>query len=403
MAQPRGFSINVPPAKIKDIKNRVSSFPWATFRAPGNARQNDDDWTYGPPPSYMGKLCEYWVKEYDWGLREARMNKLTHFIANMDGLDIHFVHLRESGSSHLPVLLLHGWPYSFHSFHDMSQKLAWPERYGGSADDGVDVVIPSMPGYDFSPAPADVTGPKAIAGLYGKLMAETLGYRQYAAHGGDWGSHIAALLAFNHAEHCVAIHITMSSVRQHGAAVRTGELPAEATAEERAFADDEKRRWDPESAYGKLQSTKPVKLGYAMADSPVGVASWIIEAFHAWSDLSNGRRFEDVYSFDTLLDEVMLYLVTDSFHSSTWIYVGEGTEGSNTLPPGKRIEVPCGIFALPDPVFPMMPRETAEKSRRVVRYTHASHGGHFPFYEVLDELVADLQGFLADVSGNEDR
>jgi pimeloyl-ACP methyl ester carboxylesterase len=328
------------------------------------------------------------------------MNELPHFIADVDGLQIHFVHIhsRKHSGRRPPVLLLHGWPYSFNSFHDIAKLLANLEHSSpdGSADEGFDVIIPSMPGYDFSPPPPSVMGPKAIAAVYDKLVTQLLGYKQYVAHGGDWGSYIAELLGFYHSQHCVAIHLTMSSVRQHGAAVRTGELPQGATGEELAFAADEKRRWDPESAYGRLQSSKPVKLGYAMADSPVGVAAWMVESFHAWADPSDCRRVEDVFSFDTLLDEIMLYLVTDSFHSSTWIYVGEPLEGSNTLPPGRKIEVPCGIFALPDPVFPMPPRPMMEKSRRVVRYTKASHGGHFPFYEAVDELVADLRAFLRD-------
>ncbi|KAK0364335.1 hypothetical protein LTR91_002837 [Friedmanniomyces endolithicus] len=367
MAQPKPFAVDISPAKIDEIKRRVAAFPWPTFRVP-NEGAGEDDWAYGPPPAYMQAISQHWLHKYDWTARQARMNHLPQFMVTVDSFDIHYAHLRGSGSGALPVLLLHGWPYSFHSFHEVALRLAFPERFGGQAEDGVDVIIPSMPGYDFSPAAKDVTGPRAVAELYNKLVTIALGY---------------------------------PSVRHYGAEVRSGKVPAHATEEEREFAEDEYRRWQPESAYSKLQITKPVKLGYAMADSPVGVAAWIIEAFHAWSDLSGGRRFEDVFSFETLVDEVMLYLVTDAFHSSTWIYIGEGREGSNVLPDGKRIEVPTSILALPDPVFPMMPRGMAEKSRRVVRYTKAWRGAHFPFYEAQDELVVDLQTFMGELERGE--
>ena len=400
MAQPKPFTVDISRAKIDEIRRRVAAFPWSTFRVPAEGA-GEDDWAYGPPPAYMEDISQHWLHNYDWQARQARMNLLPQFMVTIDSFDIHYAHLRGSGSGRLPILLLHGWPYSFHSFHDVALRLAFPERFGGEVEDGVDVIIPSMPGYDFSPAAKGVTGPRAVAELYNKLVTSALGYPKYVAHGGDWGSYVSELLAFHYPGQCAAIHLTMSSVRHYGAEVRTGEVPADATDEERAFAKDEYRRWQPESAYSKLQVTKPVKLGYAMADSPIGVAAWIIEAFHAWSDLSDGRRFEDVFSIDVLLDEVMLYLVTDAFHSSTWIYIGEGREGSNVLPAGKRIEVPTAILALPDPVFPMMPRGMAEKSRRLVRYTKASRGGHYPFHETRDELVVDLRAFMGELERGE--
>lgn len=393
MANPQSYEINIPNEKIDDIRQPVSSFPWHSFLSPGT-RPDGEDWGYGPPPVYMRSLCDHWLNKYDWQKRQARMNDLPHFMVTIEGLDVHFVHERGSGDGNLPVLLLHGWPYTFHSFHHMVQELAHPERFGGKAADSVDVIVPSMPGYDFSSPPSRPIGPRVIADMYDELMVEVLGYNRYIAHGGDWGSYVAERLGYDHGDHCSGIHLTMISVRHHGAAPKSSQVPSDATDEEKAFVDDEMRRWIPQSPYARLQSTVPMKLGYAMADSPVGVAAWIIEAFHAWSDLSHGKRFEELYPFDDLLDEVMLYLVTDSFHTSTWLYVGEAEEGSNTLPPGERIGVPVSILALPDPVFPMLPRAVAERSHRVVRYEHVDHGGHFPFYEARRELVADLQVFL---------
>jgi len=188
------------------------------------------------------------------------MNALPQYTANVQNLAIHFVRECSSGRrENLPVLLLHGWPYSFHSFHEVVQRLAHPERFGGKIEDGVDVVVPSMPGYDFSSAPERVIGPKAVLHMYNELMVSVLGYDRYAAHGGDWGSNISELQGYHHGDHCVAIHITMSSVRHHGAAVRSGGVsgsaPRDASDEEKAFAEDEMKRWEAESGYQAQQTT----------------------------------------------------------------------------------------------------------------------------------------------------
>lgn len=176
------------------------------------------------------------------------------------------------------------------------------------------------------------------------------------------------------------------------AAQLTGEVAEDATEEEKSFVADEARRWQREGAYSLLHATKPTKPAYAMADSPGGVAAWIIEAFHAWSDLRD-VAFEDLYTPDQLLTEVMLYLVTDAFPTSTWIYGAKRHEEA-TLPRGRRVEVPTAVAAFQDLVFPTPPRAVTEKSHHVVRYVDMPRGGHFPFYETPDLLVDDLRGFL---------
>ena len=199
----------------------------------------------------------------------------------------------------------------------MVSRLAHPEQFSGKAQDGVEVVIPSMPGYDLSSPPYRPIGPKAIAGLYAELMVLSPGYSECVVHGGDRGSYVVERLAFDHGDHCVAIHLTMISVRHYETAPKSEQVPPAVTEEEKVFTQEEMQRWDPQSLYARLQSNVPMELGYAMADSPFDVAAGTIEAFHAWSDLSDGKRSEDIYSFDDLLNETMLYLVTNSFHSST--------------------------------------------------------------------------------------
>lgn len=195
-----------------------------------------------------------------------------------------------------PLLIAHGWPYSFHSYGGLVDRLAHPERHGGRIDDAFSVVIPSYPGYDFSSRPHKPMGPHAIALLFDTLMAR-LGYDRYVVHGGDWGAHITSLLGLHRPERVMGIHSTALALREAGAEQLSGKTPIDATEEERSFVAAEYAIWQREGAYSQLQATKPAKLAYAMLDSPVGTAAWIVEAFHAWADLKD-RSFERVFSFD---------------------------------------------------------------------------------------------------------
>jgi pimeloyl-ACP methyl ester carboxylesterase len=384
----RPFRIEVPQARLDAICDRVRSFEWSKLSQPANG----DDWRYGPPADFMWALCDYWATSYDWRVQERVMNAAPQFVADIDGHQIHFVHEPGSGATARPLLIMHGWPYSFHSYAHLVGRLAHPEQFGGDVADAFSVVIPSFPGYGFSSRPSAPLGPRAVAELFNQLMVETLGYRRYVAHGGDWGCYTGSLLGYGHPKHVAGVHVTNLTVRHAGAPPMTGETPLDAGPVERAFAKREAALWRHEGAYSRLHSTKPVKLAYAMADSPVGVAAWIVEAFHAWSDRRQ-RPFEAIFTRDQLLTEVMLYLVTDAFDTSTWLYAAQEVENSIVLPPGQRVEVPVALAAFPDPVFPMPPREVAIRSHNVVQYTEMPRGGHFPFYEQPDLLVDDLRWF----------
>lgn len=382
----RPFKIDVAATRLDMILGRVRSFRWDAWSEPADA----GDWRYGPPASFMRGLCEYWVNQYDWRLHEQAMNARSRFISTIDDVEVHFIHERGSGANPIPLLIAHGWPYSFHSYDGVIDRLAHPERYGGSAEEAFSVIIPSYPGYDFSSRPRQPMGPRAIAFLFDKLMAK-LGYDRYIVHGGDWGAHITSLLGLHLPHRVIGIHSTALALREAGAEQLSGEVPSDATEEQRAFVASECAIWRREGAYSQLHATKPVKLGYAMMDSPVGTAAWIVEAFHAWSDRRE-RSFRDLFTLDQLLTEVMLYLVTDGFPTSIWIY-GAKQHEEMTLPRGRRVTVPTALAAFPDPVFPMPPRQIAQRSHDVVQYTDMLSGGHFPFYEVPDLLVNDLREF----------
>ena len=380
------YRIDVATARLDMIQDRVRAFRWDALSEPADA----SDWRYGPPLIFMRELCDYWLTHYDWRQQEHAMNALPHFLTTLDDLDIHFIHEQGSGPNPAPLLIAHGWPYSFHSYDGMIDQLAHPERHGGRVEDAFSVVIPSYPGYDFSSRPREPMGPLAIAFLFNKLMTR-LGYDRYIVHGGDWGAHITSLLGLHLPDRMVGIHSTALVLREAGAEQLSGKVPSDASDEQRAFAASEYEIWQREGAYSQLHATKPAKLGYAMMESPVGLAAWIVEAFHAWSDRRK-RSFAELFTFDQLLTEVMLYLVTDAFPTSTWIY-GAKRHEAMTLGPDQRVEVPTGLAAFPDPVFPMPPRQMAQRSHNVVQYTEMSLGGHFPFYEAPDLLIEDLRNF----------
>ena len=380
------FKIDIASASLDSIRRRVHAYRWEAWSEPPDA----GDWRYGPPLAYMRELCRYWVHDYDWRKHEHAMNLRQHFTTTLDDVDLHFTFEQGSGPNPTPLLIAHGWPYSFHSYDRLLDQLAHPERYETSSEAAFSVVVPSYPGYDFSGRPSHPMGPRAVAFLFDRLMAE-LGYDRYIVHGGDWGAHITSLLGIHRPERVLGIHSAALALREAGAEQLTGQVPEHAGAEESAFVASEYAIWQNEGAYSQLQATKPAKLGYALMDSPVGLAAWIVEAFHAWSD-RRSRSFEELFSFDQLLTEVMLYLVTDAFPTSTWIYGGKRHE-EMTLPPGRRVTVPTGLAAFPDPVFPMPPRAVAERSHNVVHYTEMPFGGHYPFYEAPDLLIDDLRLF----------
>lgn len=382
------FRVAVPQAKLDRIRERVRAYPWDETQMPA-----DGGWNYGTNRDFLRGLADYWAHGYDWRATEAAMNRFAHFRAGVDGLDLHFIHERGAGSDPQPLLLLHGWPYSFASFTAVIEPLAHPERFGGDAEDGFDVVVASLPGYGFSGKPATPIGPGRMGDLLHGLMTGVLGYDRYLVQGGDWGGYIASRMAFDHADHVAGIHSHSFMVRHDGAMLGSGQTgPGPATEEERAFAMREQQTFLTEGAYSAIQGTRPQTLSYAMMDSPVGVAGWMVEKFHGWSD-QRERPFAQLFTMDQLLTEVMVYLVTDTFNTASWIYAAFFAEGSATLPPGRRIEVPAAFAAFPDPVFPPPPRAFMARSHHVVRWSAMPRGGHFPMLEVPDLLIEDVRGF----------
>ena len=373
----RPFQVDVPVETLELIRSQVASYAW-------HEMPDDGGWAYGTNLEYMKELCAYWLDEFDWRAQEVAINRFPHFIAPVDGIDLHFVHEKGSGPAPMPLIISHGWPGSIVEFLKIIEPLAHPERFGGSSEDAFDVIAPSLPGFGFSGRPSRPIGPRKIARLFDTLMTDVLEYPSYLAQGGDWGGAISSWLGFEHAPACRAIHINIFTMRPpNGPQSR----------EEEAWATQFKRDQLMEDGYRTQQATKPQTLSYAMMDSPVGVAAWIIEKFNSWSD-TVGDNIESVYTKDELLTNIMVYLVTRTFNTASWIYYGRREEGGRVLSPdGQRVEVPTAAALFPAELLSWPPRSYAERVYNITRWTEMPRGGHFAALEQPTLLIDDIRAF----------
>ena len=371
------FRIDVPDTTLEQIRTQVADYPW-------HEMPDDGGWAYGTPLCYMKELCAYWLNEFDWRKQEAAINRFSHFIAPVQGIDLHFIQEKGDGPSPLPLIISHGWPGSIVEFLDIIQPLAHPQRFGGSTDDAFDVIVPSLPGFGFSGRPGRPIGPRKMAELFNRLMIDVLGYSNYLAQGGDWGGAISSWLGFEHAPACQAIHINILTMRHpdgpHGP-------------EEEAWAVQFEHDQSLENGYRTQQATKPQTLSYAMMDSPVGVAAWIIEKFNSWSD-TDGDNIESAHTKASLLNNIMVYLVTKTFNTASWIYYGRREEGGRLLSTdNRRVEVPTAAALFPAELLAWPPRSYVERLYNITHWSEMPRGGHFAALEEPELLIDDIRAF----------
>ena len=371
---PEPFAIHIPDARLAAIAARVAAFDMGIVADAGG-------WHHGVGVHDLARLVDHWRDRFDWRAQEARLNRLPQFVATVEGQRLHFVHAKGDGSRP-PLLLLHGWPGSFIEFEALVAPLV---------ADGHDVVVPSLPGYAFSAPLARPIGPRRTAALFHALMTAELGYRRYLVQGGDWGSAVGSWIAHDHPDACAALHLNMASLR-------AADVEPE-TEEERAWARRSAALAAEETGYFQLQATRPQTLGVAMADSPVGAAAWILEKFGAWADVPRDADSRPdlwaAFDADLLLTNIMLYVATGTFATATWMYRGFALERAGRFDAGRRIDVPTGVAAFPDPVFPPPPRSFVARSYAVEHWTDMPRGGHFAALEAPDLLLADLRAFIA--------
>lgn len=378
---PTPFRIDVPQATLTDLHERLgrTRFP---DQAPGAP------WAFGADLAYVKELCAYWRDRYDWRKHEAMLNAFPQFTTPVAGIDLHFIHAEGRGPAPLPLLLSHGWPGSIWEFHKIIPMLTDPERFGGDPRDAFTVVAPSLPGYGFSFAPGQPRfGVTEIADAFATLMTDVLGYRRFAAQGGDWGGFITSRLGLAYADRLAGIHVNLLSLR------RDLPRPASPTAEERAYLEDLGTWLREETGYQWIQGTKPQTLAFGLTDSPAGLAAWIVEKFRTWSDC--GGDVERRFSKDELLTNITLYWVTGAINSSFWPYYAR-FHAPWPIGDGQRVEVPTAYAAFPKEIV-RPPRSWAERVYNIRRWTTMPSGGHFAALEEPQALVDDVRAFFRDL------
>lgn len=370
------FRVDWSEAEVERMLDRVRDYPWPPAPEGGG-------WTYGTDEGFLRDLAAYWIESYDWRAVQDELNRWPQFTARIEDFDIHFVHVVGEAEGRRPLILTHGWPGSHYEFWAAIEPLAYPSRHGGDPADAFDLVIPSLPGFGFSSKPSKPFGQRGTARLFDTLMSETLGYRSYLAQGGDWGGLVTSILGLEHADHCRAIHLNMIGLRPPG--------PPQGEAEAAWMKRSETAR-QALSAYFQLQATKPQSLAWMAAGNPLGQAAWIVERFHDWSDLRS-KPFEQVYTRDQLLTNVMIYVMTGSFTTGAWYYRALFEGGGRQLEPGQRCETPTAIAAFNDAIGPMPPRSWVERAYNVTRWTDLPRGGHFAAMEEPGLFVDDLRAW----------
>lgn len=369
------FQIEIPQDTVARVMRQLREYRWPKLPA-------GSGWNLGAEPATLRFLVDRAAREFDWRREEAALNELPQYVATVDGARLHFVHFRApDGPARPPVVLLHGWPSSYLEYVDCARALA---------RDGTSAVIVSLPGCGFSEVPDRFVGPRAIARQVHLLLTETLGYPRYAAHGEDWGALIAGWLGFDQPQHCAGVHMTMLSPRFIAGAA--------SEPHEQEWLAGFRERFEDDGAYFRLQTSRPLTATFVLHDAPVAWLAWTVEKFAAWGDPADGDRsvlFRTPRHADWLIRNAMLYLMTETAASSTWIYRGLAQEGPPGYPGGGRVEVPVAIAATRDPVFAPPPRSLAEKKYNVTRWTTYPRGGHFPALDVPHLLAQDLRDFAA--------
>jgi len=373
------FKVDIPQTVLDDLRNRIAQTRWPD-------QVKNAGWDYGTELSYLKELLDYWLNQFDWRKQEGILNSQPQFLAEIDGLKIHFVHVRGKGPDPLPLVISHGWPSSFFEAYKIIEPLTDPGAHGGDPADAFDVIIPSLPGFGFSERPL-ARGFIRVDNLWRKLMTEVLGYTRFVAHGTDVGARVTSALGRFHSDIISAIHI--ASVDLDWPEPLPDDLsPAEGDYIKRV------ELWEKrDGAYGEIQSTRPQTLAYGLNDSPAGLAAWIVEKYREWSDC-NGD-IESRFSKDELLTNITIYWVTQTINSSMRrYYEARHNPHPNPLKPGERIETPAGIAMFPGEEELLVPREFAKRCYNIKHWTDMPRGGHFPALEEPDLLVEDIRTFF---------
>ncbi len=364
------FTIHVPQQQLDDLRDRLERTRWPND-------QPVSGWEQGVPAGQLRALVDHWRTAYDWRKCEALLNGLGQYRTRIDGLDIHFLHIRSAQPDAMPMLLTHGWPGSILEFRNVIGPLTNPQAHGGQPSDAFHLIIPSLPGYGFSEKPSE-TGwdVERIAKAWAELMRR-LGYDRYVAQGGDWGSSVTMCLAVDEPAGLAGVHFNMLSIIPP-------DLADDLTPDEQTALESMRQFNDVESAYARLQATKPQTIGYALADSPVGQAAWIYEKLQRWSDCDGPP--ENIFLLDDMLDNITLYWLTNSGASSARLY----WESMHSFRP-RNVRIPLGYSHFPrEIIWPA--RQWADRYfDKIIHWNSVDKGGHFAAWEQPGIFIREVR------------
>jgi pimeloyl-ACP methyl ester carboxylesterase len=377
------FTVSIPEHVLEDLRQRLARTRW-----PGDFA--NDGWAYGTRQSYLAELVRYWEKDFDWRAQERAINAFTHYRTLLDGLPVHFIHEKGQGPSPMPLVLTHGWPWTFWDMHKLIRPLTHPAEFGGSPEDAFDVVVPSVPGYGFS-TPLTTPGITFVqtADVWARLM-EGLGYSRFGAHGSDVGAFVSAQLGHKYADRMIGLHTTFPLPLD--ANTKGLPPPSEYAPDEQEALQRTLRFLHGGTGYVAIQTTRPQTLAYGIHDSPVGMCAWLLEKRRAWSDCDGD--VEKVFSKDELLTAMTLYWVTESFSTAARFYYETAhNPWQPSHPRTPVVEVPTGVVIMPRDVT-QMPRRWVERYYNVQRWTDLPSGGHFAAMEKPNEIIEDIRAFF---------
>jgi pimeloyl-ACP methyl ester carboxylesterase len=365
------FTLAVPQADLDDLNRRLDNARWAD-------RETVGDWTQGSPLEKVKALCDHWRNHYDWRRIEARLNALGQYKTQIDGLDIHFLHVRSPHPNAMPLIITHGWPGSVMEFMKVIEPLTDPTAHGGSAEDAFHVVAPSLPGYGFSGKPTQTGwGVPRIAQAWITLMGR-LGYERWVAQGGDWGAGVTTAIGVIRPPGCAAIHVNMPLVFPGPEDMKDLTPAEQASVASMAYYQEK------DSGYSKQQSTRPQSVGYGLVDSPVAQAAWIYEKLWAWTD--NRGVPEDALTPDEMLDNIMLYWLPATGASSARLYWESfGSFGST------KLDIPVGVSIYPKEIFRPSRRWAEKIMSNIIHWNELDRGGHFAAWEQPDFYIKEIR------------
>jgi pimeloyl-ACP methyl ester carboxylesterase len=379
MPVPQPFQLHVPDEVLQDLRARLVRVRWPD-EPPLEA------WSTGASVAYMRLLVDYWRDRFDWRAQEAMFNRFRQFTLPLAGIDVHFIHEEGKGPNPMPLLLSYGWPGSVTEFHKIIPMLTDPARFGADTADAFTIVAPSLPGYTLSFKPNQKRFSVVdMAEAFASLMTEALGYKRFGAQGGDWGASIASCLGYRFPELMIGIHINLLAAR------RDAKVLENPTDEERRYLTQVSQWLKEETGYQWIQGTKPTTLAFALTDSPVGLAAWILEKFRSWTDC--GGDVDSVISKDEMLTNITLYWATGAIGSSFWPYYARNHEPW-PIPEGAKITVPTGYVEFPKEILRPPPSVAERTYTNVQRWTRKDKGGHFAALEQPEVLAHEIREFF---------